>query len=525
MSAYASGGAGEDKNFDRRLEDLEAALAAEREKHSLLAAQMERESFERTESLLWQEHRILAALRSVYNYRKHSDLRHAAIGGLISALVGRATSAAALGGGFIALSLTVLLTLHANHLLSVQNEKMDVQTIVMDAQRRTQSFQVEFLAVSAEVSEQVSRAAAQKKMVEEAVLASLGRSARAIQVVLLSSPSFRMTGPEASQRMRAEELAAQLSSAKVGNDIYMLAASVLALAESPLWADVDLSALKESADALDRDLEAYVNARALWQPVEDGYRFRLDESTVSRIVALTRSVQPYPALSAVVRARSSNGQGLFDWIRRYLFGGNLSRNEVDATLVPQVVSFERGVLLTFLAKQRVYLPELSGADFSYADLSNRKLEGAILMDVSHADFKRTTFIDVTFAGDISGANFSCATFVKARFKQIPSSGASFARADLRAIFGHASEMPLSILSEADFADANLDGLVLAIENEQVPDLLETPTLGTLLKVHHPTMRIRPDTIMSARLSQGADGRIALSSSLPEGTNYGEKCVR
>src|SRR5215217_2845444 len=112
----------ENKTLAERVSELEAAIATEREGKAALQERLDKETFERTEALLSQEHRLISAWRNVYTYRKQPNLRCAAIGGLGSALLGRSGTTVAVGGGLIALIATAGLTLHANYLLSIQNE-------------------------------------------------------------------------------------------------------------------------------------------------------------------------------------------------------------------------------------------------------------------------------------------------------------------------------------------------------------------------------------------------------------------
>lgn len=125
----------DDRNRDERLAALEAALHTE--------------SQQRKEALLWQEHRLLTALRNVFEHRRDAHLRWAAIGGLISAFLGRTATTAIVGGGIAGAVFATLLALQANYLLAAQNQKLDVQIIVTDSQRRTQAFQADLVDITA----------------------------------------------------------------------------------------------------------------------------------------------------------------------------------------------------------------------------------------------------------------------------------------------------------------------------------------------------------------------------------------
>jgi hypothetical protein len=170
----------DDKTLVRRMSELEAAIAQERAGRAALKKKLEKESFDRTEGFLWQEHRILAALRNVYTHRANRTLRLAAIGGLVSATLGRTGTVAAFGSGLLALAVTAFLALHANHLLSIQNEKMDIQTIVMDAQRRTQNFQAEFTSLAAELRVHVEQSENEKDRADEMLRGILRQGLRLV---------------------------------------------------------------------------------------------------------------------------------------------------------------------------------------------------------------------------------------------------------------------------------------------------------------------------------------------------------
>lgn len=142
-----------ERDVSERVRALEVALA---QKLPSLEKRIEDESFQRKEALFRQEHRLAGGIWNIYDNWGKGRLLWASICGFAAAFFGRAALTAAVGGGVIVGVVASLLALQANHLLLIQNEKMDVQTFVMDAQRRTQLFQAEFSAIATDISARIA---------------------------------------------------------------------------------------------------------------------------------------------------------------------------------------------------------------------------------------------------------------------------------------------------------------------------------------------------------------------------------
>lgn len=94
-------------------------------------------------AMLAQEHRFTKAVINFIRHKNNSATRAAAIEGLVSSFFVRGVSTVVLSGGVLAAVAGGLLAWQANTLTAAQNERMDVQTIIMEAQRRSQAFQTE----------------------------------------------------------------------------------------------------------------------------------------------------------------------------------------------------------------------------------------------------------------------------------------------------------------------------------------------------------------------------------------------
>lgn len=105
------------------------------------------ENLERKKALIWQEHRLVSAIKTVVENWRKPGLMGPSLGSLAICLLASTGRSAAIGGGLLTVILGLLLALQANYLLEKQNERMDIQTVVMEAQRRAQLFSAEYNAI------------------------------------------------------------------------------------------------------------------------------------------------------------------------------------------------------------------------------------------------------------------------------------------------------------------------------------------------------------------------------------------
>ncbi|MEZ2141100.1 pentapeptide repeat-containing protein [Bradyrhizobium sp. DN5] len=463
-----------------RLAALEVALETERLDRSRLSSAIEKEVLDRQEALLWQEHRLVSAARNLYQFRKDPDLRWAAAGGLLSAFLGRSAATAAAGGGLLALVVTASLTLQANYLLSLQTDRMDVQTIVMDAQRRTQNFQAEFSAISGEIKNELAplrekQEKARQKLKESIVPQSKELASALKDLIFIKSESDRgpvdvflyrlfiaLQGLEESESYFSEWYSQ-------GNGVDVLENALRSVPRDvPDELKKRISAFRrqlhnarlEYSDNLPDDIKR----RTFSAGYSDDEFFQLELPTRLRIAGLSQVTRASPIVDFDTRPRREVAPGIWSYLLAYFADPSWGARGSLIRLSEQKTSPERAQLLAFLMAQRVWLPGIfaAGGDFSESDLSlrtlgplefgNAKFEGA--------NFTGTIFDRVSFEGDFRSANFSCARFyggslqranlVSARF-----SGASF-DSELR------MEISSSVFAKAHLNEANLENALLSV---------------------------------------------------------------
>ncbi|UFS77206.1 pentapeptide repeat-containing protein [Tardiphaga sp. 37S4] len=495
-------------------EQLEASRSAQRDLHKAI----ENERTERQESLLWQEHRFLAATRNLYQYRGDPKLRWAAVGGLVSAFLGRSTSAALAGGGLFAVVVTAGLAMQANNLLSSQNDRMDVQTVVMDAQRRTQNFQAEYSMISSEISAQVVPLKNDVNVVKSKIAKALVSPAYELGQVALNIAT-RPNNGDASKNPLAEIqsdlvwFATKFHGPKYEGNPYLnwgpgldrfihrlryindklsypddkLATAAFRPYREDLLKFRNFVELLRKADGLHTgDYRERVEFLTIYgsDNTRSEILFRLDDAIRTRIAGLSQSVRPYPILSVnLPQVEPPRPKGDISWLSslvQALFGRNV---EPVARLSPQTTSAERGQLLKFLMAQRIYLPEVfsTGADFNGADLSGLSIGPNLLTgaDLEAASFRRSLFFNTELSGNFKNADFTCATFVGLGLRRAELDGAKFTGASFDSRERNIVE--IRAFRDADFSQARLKGLFIEVgDREDDPADVTVQTLGHFL---------------------------------------------
>lgn len=464
----------EPEQFAQKLAAVEHALEVERNNHLELSGAIRREALERQEAILWQEHRLVAAARSLYQFRNNPDLRWAAAGGLLSAFIGRSATTAVAGGGLLALIVTAALALQANYLLALQTERMDVQTIVMDAQRRTQNFQAEFSAISTEVTTQLRPLRAKSYDAIEGLSADLRGPLEDLAAEILRQTTGDI---EVDQKLhsfstfiRVEMQQGRFSSESLyeieKRSQYIYPLLPLEMTEK----------LKKASEPARQIVEDYI--RKLPQDIVEGldmnmngggHFYQLDAPTRLRIAGLSQAVRPSPIIEFAPRAQADAADAYFiNNLKKYFSDPSLGARSSLVKLSDQKISAERGQLLTLLATERVWLPPIfrAGADFSASDLSSRTLGPLAL--APNAKFANTNFIgsmlqEIRLEGDFRNADFRCASFVKVALAGAQLTGARFAGA----IFMDSSvTLSSKIFAETDMDQVDLSNFLLEVLPDQ-----------------------------------------------------------
>jgi uncharacterized protein YjbI with pentapeptide repeats len=496
----------ETEQLAQRIATLETALERERSDRDELSAAIENETFQRREALLLQEHRLVFAARSLYRLRTTPHLRWAAAGGLLSAFIGRSTATAIAGGGLLALIVTAMLTVQANYLLALQNQRMDVQTIVMDAQRRTQNFQAEFSAISTEVASQLAPLRDKQSKAKEKLKSDLFQPATQL-ASLIEASETGMPALDLSLRL----LSSDLRNLTEDSDWYSnggfrkLLISVESMQrqlpyqmKEKLKLDNFSVRFRNIKIEYDKDLGDRIldRRRSNFLDSDDQF-FDLDSATRLRIAGLSQAVRPSPIVDFDARPHSVKfAPGIWNTLLRYFEDPSFGAQDTLVRLSEQKTSPERGQLLTFLMAQSVWLPRIfeAGADFGDSDLSSRTL-GPIDFGTAKfqgANFTGTRFQQISFRGDFRKADFRCARFSGGSLEGALLAGATFAGAS----FGGDYQMVLSskVLAETDLDQASLANALLSIPEriyESMPAFRveEAVTLGEVLAHLEPEKKI------------------------------------
>lgn len=502
---------GDGDGFEKRIADLEKRLTDSQAVDATLSAAIDGERLERQESMLWQEHRFLAATRNLYLYRKDPNLRWAAVGGLVSAFFGRSASTALAGGGLIAVVLTAALALQANYLLSLQNERMDVQTVVMDAQRRTQNFQAEFSTIAADVAAQTGS------------LRPILRSADSRITKVLAEPGWRLSEvarrlaeystsktlpgtPAGAMRVSLYEVANALDRKVMRDDVaFKYGRSLSRIRETVAWVYAKLPEVSSIFPYDEEDRGGFQQFAELIANTEREYEqslsreqfdiapggsgdvetvfYRLDNAVLSRIAGLAASARSYPTLDVYLPISNSESLGSSSSIVSAFLRAVAPTSPPIARLSGQKTSSERGQLLTFLMAQRVSLGDViqAGADFTGADLSRRVI-GPVNFNngaFDAASFRRSSFFQTIVNGGMRAADFSCASFRGARIGWGDATDANFFGASFDP--WEPTTILYSTFAQADFSRANLKGLIIqGPKSELPPDIPDELPLSEFL---------------------------------------------
>jgi hypothetical protein len=504
--AWNWGGEMGDKTLDQRVNELELAVATEREANEALKVRLQIETMQRSEALLTQEHRFLAALRNLYNHRNHPDLRWAALLGVISSFLGRATAFAAVAA--IALAPTLLLTLHANYLLTIQNEKMDTQTVVVDAQRRAQIFQAEFATVSSEVTQYAQE---MKRREQEGRMEATALWSRATVFYKKAFPSNKENSDQLEHYENRWRTAGHRYFHVLEGNVDAMGAAAGPVAKVSRKTMLDLENLMgEIYGARDKNELVRKNFRI------DGTQMFvvLDANNAARVAGLSRIAKPFPRLDVSVREPAPLHQSF--WSKS--FNALVGPPDVTAKLAKEETSVERGQLVTFLTSAGVST-DIPGVDFSSADMSNRVVETGHIGNMRSSKFRRSTLVSTTFYGDMSLSDFSCARFERG------SLGASNVReAEFRLTFFQFTSLTSEQLAEGRFHDVTFDRVTVD-EGRHVPLPDNIETLADYMAEKYPGRSF--DHFREVRIVESGNEErgYTLRSVERYDTNYGAECRR
>ena len=168
----------------------------------------------------------------------------------------------------------------------------------------------------------------------------------------------------------------------------------------------------------------------------DGVHFNLEESTLARLSAFTRTAKAYHYLDLEASAEPITtptlGERWNRWITEATAQGGRQTPAPRLNLVP--LSPERGLALSFLSTNTVDLTQAStwGLDFSQADLRYTQLFGtkAATLNLARSDLSDSTLLAVDLASaDLRGVNLRGVCWQEGDM-----SGAKFKNADLRGAY-------------------------------------------------------------------------------------------
>lgn len=458
-------------NISGRVTALETSLA-----HSSadLNKRLEEEILQRKEALLRQEHRLTGALWNIYDNWGKRRLFWASVFGFAGAFFSRAAITAAVGGGLVAGIVASFLALQSNYLMRVQNQKMDIQTFVMDAQRRTQLFQAEFSAIASDVSAWIDK---DKEQARRDANAEFNRGLKACAELVKRVPE--MAGEDTYfLLMRLEGTS--------GVSVFEQAEAVFAIADQLNEAGTEPA---KSAANFCRKVMGDYQARttgllAVNRAPRDG-SYILSPALASRIAALSTSLRPYPALEERYSTASRGELRLLARLNTWLFE-SADKGEIvpEAHLVRQLLGTERAQLYLFLANQQVAVGDVlrAGADFSQTNLSKRVLSNMQLRDMPRSSVNNSILTEVLFAGNLDGLDLYCADIQHSVIAR-----ASFVGADSSASTFTQSRIDLSAfaydgLSRARFGKVQVTGVMQGLMQDQA-----TMKLDDLIQAGWPTV--------------------------------------
>lgn len=475
------------KGVSERVNALEAALAAA---SASLDRRLEDEATQRKEALFRQEHRLAGALWNVYDNWGNGRLFWASVCGFAGALIARMAIATAVGGGLAAGLVASLLALQANYLLRVQNEKMDIQTFVMDAQRRSQLFQAEFSAIATDVSAWIDidkqAAKRQAKTEYELGLKRCAEEAKRIPEVATEDTYFLL--------MRLHGTS--------GVSVFEQAQAILAIAEK--LDDVGTVSATSAANGCRKVIGDYqaktTGLLAVDQFPPDG-SYVLSPALASRIAALSTSLRPYPVLEERYRIASRGELPPLSRLNTWLFEGADKGEAIpEAHLIRQKLSTERAQLYLFLANQQVAFGEVlkAGADFSKTNLSMRVLSNMQIRDMPGSSLSSTMLTQVLFAGNLDGVDFHCAdvrhsVFAAASLVGADSSASTFTQSRI-----HLTAFAFDGLSKARFEKVQVTGVLQGLMQDEAIMKLDDLILAGWPTVPKPARTTYGDNVVVIR---------------------------
>lgn len=175
----------------------------------------------------------------------------------------------------------------------------------------------------------------------------------------------------------------------------------------------------------------------------DVMHFKLEESTLARLSAFTRSAKAYHYLDLNASAEPKAAITLSERWNHWLAGATAQGESV--TPAPRLTSVplspERGQVLSFLSTNAVDLSEASswGLDFSQADLRYMQLVGtkAATLNLARADLSESTLLAV----DLAAADLRGIVLKGACWQEGDISRAKFKNADLRGAYVNDVALP------------------------------------------------------------------------------------
>ncbi|TAW06630.1 pentapeptide repeat-containing protein (plasmid) [Rhizobium ruizarguesonis] len=232
----------------------------------------------------------------------------------------------------------------------------------------------------------------------------------------------------------------------------------------------DLESIANSGQFSDQMIQDYIRSQ-----------FTPSDALVGRIAALANSLKPYYYVSygrgsATQKPKQLSGMaGFLDDLASLTLQ---VENEYYPRLIDEPVSPERGQLLRYMLSAGVNLLPVdnAGATFEAADLQESQLYGFFLpaSNLRNAKFKSSVFSTMRFGSvnpnlgvQFNGADFTCAAFLNTTFSSSVLRGAKFAFVRMKGfnfIHGPEYSFPSTIYEEADFTDADFDGVEVSQED-------------------------------------------------------------
>ncbi|WP_027684238.1 pentapeptide repeat-containing protein [Rhizobium leguminosarum] len=204
-------------------------------------------------------------------------------------------------------------------------------------------------------------------------------------------------------------------------------------------------------------------------------QFTPSDALVGRIAALATSLKPYYYVSYArgsATSQTKHSNGMAGYLEELSKATLQVENEFYPRLIEEPVSPERGQLLRYMLSAGVNLLPVdnAGATFEAADLQESQLYGFFLptSNLRNAKFQNSVFstmrfgsVNPTLGVQFNAADFTCAAFLNTKFSSSILTGAKFAFVRMRGfnfIRGRDYSFPSTIYEEADFTDADFDGV-------------------------------------------------------------------